>query len=161
MNEHRASPPVLVSDADHLSLSRLVTESAWRVDSGCAGTLHELFVDDGELRVEQTYRGREAIRAWGQALESANPYPGIRHLASNMRFTAAGTDSEGRDIAEGVTVLTVYLNDAEGRPTSTPWVVGEDHDRFVRTGAGWRFTHRAWVQLFARESPARQEESGS
>ncbi|GIH15155.1 nuclear transport factor 2 family protein [Rugosimonospora africana] len=151
MAESQASLPGLVSDADHLSLSRLVVESTWRVDSGRAGTLHELFVDDGELRVEQTYRGREAIRAWGQALERANPYPGIRHLASNLRFVASAVDGEGRDTAEGVTVLTVYVNDADGRPTSTPWVVGEDHDRFVRTEAGWRFTHRSWIQLFTRD----------
>jgi len=44
----------LVTDADHAQLSRLVTESAWRVDLGRADTLHELFVDDGELEVDRT-----------------------------------------------------------------------------------------------------------
>jgi hypothetical protein len=151
MTEQRASLPGLVSDADHLSLSRLVIESGWRVDAGQASTLHELFVDDGVLDIGQPAQGREAIRAWGQELERNNPYPGIRHLGSNMRFVATGTDADGRDTAEGVTLLTVHLNDADGRPVSTPWGVGEDHDRFVRTDAGWRFTHRSWTQLFSRD----------
>jgi len=34
--------------------------------------------------------------------------------------------------------------------SSFPWVVGEDHDRFIRTNDGWRFASRRWEQLFAR-----------
>jgi hypothetical protein len=46
----------LVSDTDHVQLSRLVTEHAWR-----ANTIHELYVDD-ELVVGPTpFCGREAI----------------------------------------------------------------------------------------------------
>ncbi|MER7891299.1 nuclear transport factor 2 family protein [Micromonospora sp. NPDC094482] len=151
MSGQRSLLPGLVSDADHLSLSRLVGESGWRVDAGQAGTLFELFTEDGVLDLGKPCRGRDAIRAWGQELDQNNPYPGIRHLASNMRFVATGVDADGRDTAEGVTVLTVYLDDAHGRPISTPWVVGEDHDKFVRTDIGWRFTHRTWVQLFSRD----------
>src|SRR3954471_671674 len=58
-----------VSDTDYLQLSRLVTEAAWRVDIGQADTLHELFVDDGELIVPPTnLRGRQAIQEWGRRL---------------------------------------------------------------------------------------------
>ena len=39
----------LVGEIDHVQLSRLVTEHAWRVDHGRADTIHELYVDDGEL----------------------------------------------------------------------------------------------------------------
>ena len=39
----------LVSETDHLQLSRLVTEHAWRADQGRADTIHELYVDDGNL----------------------------------------------------------------------------------------------------------------
>lgn len=151
MTDQRSLLPGLVSDADHLSLSRLVGESAWRVDSGQASTVYELFTEDGVLDIGKPCRGSDAIRTWGQELERNNPYPGIRHLASNMRFVATGVDTDGRDTAEGVTVLTVYVNDAGGRPISIPWGVGEDHDQFVRTNAGWRFTHRTWVQLFSRD----------
>ena len=39
----------LVSETDHVQLSRLVIEHAWSVDNGRADTIHELYVDDGEL----------------------------------------------------------------------------------------------------------------
>jgi hypothetical protein len=95
--------------------------------------------------------GREQIRGWGRTIEDAKSYPGIRHLASNLRFVAPGNDAEGRDTAEGATVLTVFLNGTDGHTTITPWVVGDDHDRFVPTTDGWPFTHRSWAQLFARD----------
>jgi hypothetical protein len=82
------------------------------------------------------YRGREQIRGWGRAIEGAKSYPGVRHLASNMRFIATGTDAEGRDTAEGTTVLTVFLNGTDGHTSSTPSVVGEDHDRSSATRTG-------------------------
>ena len=136
----------LVSDADHIQLSRLVVEAAWRVDLGRSDTLHELFVADGELDLgESTLRGPDAIRDWGLDVVRANTYPGIRHVASNMRFVATGPDS-----AEGTTMLTVFMDDSGDWATSVPWVVGEDHDRFLRTAQGWRFAHRSWVPLFTR-----------
>ena len=136
----------LVSDADHVQLSRLVIEAAWRVDLGRSDTLAELFLPEGELDLgETTLRGRAAIRDWGLAVMAANTYPGIRHVAGNMRFVATGPDS-----AEGTTMLTVFMDHDGDWATSVPWVVGEDHDRFVRTDEGWRFAHRAWVQLFTR-----------
>ncbi len=136
--------PPLVDAADHLALERLVIEAAWRVDDGQSQALADLFVDTGELDLGETVlRGADAIRAWGRALDEARTYGCIRHVAGNMRFV-----STGKDAAEGVTILTVFMDD-EHR-TSSPWVVGEDHDRFVRTPDGWRFAHRRWVQLFAR-----------
>ena len=72
----------LVSDADHVQLSRLVVEAAWRVDLGRSDTLHELFIADGELDLgESTLRGPDAIRDWGLDVVRANTYPGIRHVA--------------------------------------------------------------------------------
>jgi hypothetical protein len=47
-----------------------------------------------------------------------------------------------------VTILTVFMDDETS--SSVPWVVGEDHDRFVRTEHGWRFKSRQWKPLFAR-----------
>jgi len=43
----RAEGPV--SDADHVRLSRLVTEHESRADHGVADAIHELYVDHGEL----------------------------------------------------------------------------------------------------------------
>ncbi len=51
----------LVSDADHLALERLITESAWRVDEGKSDLLSELFIDDGEFAIgDEVLKGREA-----------------------------------------------------------------------------------------------------
>src|SRR4051812_1986620 len=134
----------LVNDADHLALERLVIEAAWRGDDGNSDTLEELFVEDGELVIGDTVlKGRAAIREWGRTLEDTRRFKRIRHVATNMRFVFVDGDT-----ADGVTVLTVFMDD-DAR-TSVPWVVGEDHDRFVRTHSGWRFARRRWVQLFAR-----------
>ena len=141
----------LVSDADHLALERLVTEAAWRVDEGRSDTLHELFTDDGVLVLgDSALRGREAIHAWGRQLEDARTYKCIRHVAGNMRFAVV----DERE-AEGVTVLTVFMDD--DTHSAIPWLVGEDHDRFVRTEQGWRFKSRRWTQLFARAREVRDE----
>jgi len=48
----------------------------------------------------------------------------------NMRFV-----TDGPDAAEGSTILITFM-DADGTQSSMPWNVGEDHDRFVRTGQG-------------------------
>ena len=63
-----------------------------------------------------------------------------------MRFVRVG---EGE--AEGVTILTVFMDDETH--SAVPWVVGEDKDRFVRTEQGWRFKSRRWAQLFGRPAP--------
>ena len=42
-------PEQLVSDTDHVALSRLVEEISWRIDHGRADSVWELFVPDGVL----------------------------------------------------------------------------------------------------------------
>jgi hypothetical protein len=136
----------LVSDSDHVQLSRLVTEHAWRADSGRADTLHELYVDDGELILGPTpLRGRQAIQEWGRQLVQAPPWRCIRHVCGNMRFVA-----DGPNAAKGTTVLTVFMAAGPGPATTLPWMVGEDHDVFVRTEHGWKLVSRRWVELFWR-----------
>jgi hypothetical protein len=46
-----------VGDVDHLQLSRLVVEAAWRVDLGTADTLYELFVENGTLIMRSSTAG--------------------------------------------------------------------------------------------------------
>ena len=73
----------LVSATDHVELSRLVTEHAWRADNGRADTVHELYVDDGELILPPgPLRGRQAIYEWGRQLVEAPPWRCIRHVCS-------------------------------------------------------------------------------
>jgi SnoaL-like domain len=132
----------LVSDADHVALSRLVVEIAWRIDHGRADTVWELFVPDGFLTAGGApLVGHEAIRDWGRSRAAA----GIRsrHICSGMRFIDRG---EGR--ASGSTLLTVFMHNGDGRGPAAPSVVGEDSDEFVRTDAGWRFVSREFEILF-------------
>ena len=132
----------LVSEADHLALSRLVEEISWRIDHGRADSVWELFVPDGVLAASGTpLIGHDAIRAWGRARAASAAR--TRHIISGMRFTDGG---EGR--ATGSTLLTVFIHEGEGRGPAIPSVVGEDTDEFVRNDAGWRFVSRRFEVLF-------------
>jgi len=62
-----------------------------------------------------------------------------------VRFVA-----DGADAAHGTTVLTVFMVAGTGSAASVPWMVGENHDRFVRTEHGWKLVSRRWVELFTR-----------
>lgn len=136
----------LVTALDHVEISRVVTEHAWRVDHGRADTVHELYVDEGELIVPPTpLRGRPAIYEWGQRLMADSRWRTIRQVCSNMRFIADGLYS-----AEGTTVTTVFMVAERSATTTIPWMVGEYHDRFVRTHDGWKLVSRRWVELFTR-----------
>jgi len=137
---------LLVSETDHVQLSRLVIQHAWRVDNGRADTIHELYVDDGELALPPgPVRGRDSLRAWGRQIVDHTPWQTIRHVCGNMRFVY-----DGHNAAIGTTVLTVFMVAGEQASTTVPFDVGEDHDSFVRTEQGWRFASRRWVELFAR-----------
>jgi hypothetical protein len=148
MSQTKSGPRVeqLVSETDHVQLSRLVNEHAWRADNGRADTIHELYIDDGELSLgPSALRGREAILDWGRQLVANPPWRVIRHICGNMRFVYDGPDK-----AAGTTILTVFMVAGSEAAKTQPFSVGEDHDRFVRTEAGWRFVSRRWVELFAR-----------
>jgi hypothetical protein len=136
----------LVGETDHVQLAQLVTEIAWRIDHDKADTVHELFVDEGEMSLGQTIlRGRDEIREWGRKRADATDC--TRHVSTNMRFIA-----DGDDRAEGTTVITQYIDQGAGPGTTVPGAVGEDHDRFVRTDQGWRFVSRSFELLFVRQN---------
>jgi len=136
-----------VGDADYLALSRIVIDHAWLTDHGRADEVHELYVEEGELFLtpDVVLRGRSAIRDWGRQLVAAPPWRLIKHICGSMRFTAIGADA-----AEGYTSMAVYMTAGDDAATTMPWSVGEDHDRFVRTGQGWRLVSRRWTEHFAR-----------
>jgi hypothetical protein len=144
--ESAVATELLVSPTDYVELSRLVLEHGWRTDHGRADTIHELYVDNGELVLPPTHlRGREAIREWGRQLVQFPPWRSIRHVCGNMRFVVDGPNS-----AHGTTVLTVFMVAGTAAAMTVPFSVGEDHDRFVRTEQGWRLLSRRWEELFAR-----------
>jgi len=117
----------LVSEADYVELSRLVIEHGWRTDHGRADTVHELYVDEGELTIGPTpLRGHDSILEWGRQLVENPPWRSIRHVCGNMRFVY-----DGDNAALGTTVLTVFMVAGEQPATTAPFNVGEDHDRFA------------------------------
>jgi hypothetical protein len=136
----------LVGESEHSGLVRLVTEFGWRVDNGSADTIHELFVDNGELTLGSTVmRGREEIAAWGRARVNAGGRS--RHVCTNMRFVTTDGDQ-----VDGSTLLTVYLADDTTPDPTVPAAVCEYQDRFIRTSEGWRFVSRRSVVNFSRPS---------
>jgi hypothetical protein len=133
----------LVSDPDHVSLSRLVVEIAWRIDHGQADRVWELFVPDGVLNTSGTpLAGHDAIRDWGRTRVASTVR--TRHICSGMRFT-----DRGGGFVSGSTLLTVFMHDGEGRGPAVPAVVGEDTDEFTRTEGRWLFVSRTFETLFA------------
>lgn len=131
-----------VSDADHVQLTRLLTEVIWRVDHRKARTVYELFTKDGELNVVSKNRGQDAIRAWGLALD--NQKNDVYHVLGNPRFINAGPNR-----TRGTSTLTVYKRGDNSGAATVPFVaLGEDHDKFVRTTRGWRFRARKWVSFY-------------
>jgi hypothetical protein len=138
-----ALPEQLVSDADHVALSRLVVEISWRIDHGRADTVWELFVPDGVLDTSDApLVGHDAIREWGQARDVSTVR--TRHIVSGMRFIDRGNGQ-----ATGSTLLTVFMHDGPEQGAPVPAVVGEDTDDFIRTDVGWRFVRRTFETLFA------------
>ena len=137
------------SATDHFALTQLLTETAWRIDHGRADTVWELFTEDGEMRLGgAALRGRDAIRTWG----AERPALRTRHVHTNTRFTHTGDDT-----AEGVCVLTVYMDDGTGG--TTPFAITEETGHYVRTEDGWRFAARITDVLFG--GPNTQVRQGS
>jgi len=136
-----------VPDADHVELSRLVQEIAWRIDNLKAATVVELVTDDVEFRADpdNPVLGREAFAAWGEGFDAANPLPGIRHSVSNARFV-----DNGDGTVSGTSMLTAYFAPTGQDPTTVPFAVGEDHDTFLRTPEGWKLSSRLWAPMAVR-----------
>ena len=69
-------PEELVSDADHLSLARLMVEIAWRIDHGQADRVWELFVADGVLDTT----GRSLVKITGDGSMQQSHIAGGRRI---------------------------------------------------------------------------------
>ena len=140
-----AKDAALVSGEDHLGLTRLLTETAWLIDHGRADRVHELFVEDGQMRLGPgvVLQGRDAIKEWGRL----RPAVATRHVYTNQRFTRVDDDT-----AEGTTTLTVYMDSGNDHGTSVAYMVGEETGLFVRTDHGWKFSARQSDIVFSRPS---------
>ena len=136
----------LVSESDYTALTRLALEVAWRVDSGEAASLTNLFTEDGSIAtLGEPSVGRDAIRAWGQEMDTNSPIPGVRHVLTNLRFVADGTDQ-----AIGTMYITAYLANPSATENTLPFAMGRGTDHYRRTDNGWKVTSRIFEPYFLR-----------
>jgi ketosteroid isomerase-like protein len=104
-----------------------------------------LFTKDGALRMPDVpvdLAGQEEIRAWGERVPTVvdylvqNTHPGIIRL-------------EG-DTASGRTYIQELIHLLDGRSHQNYAIY---HDRYQRTGDGWKFTERVYEIRYLDESP--------
>ena len=88
-------------------------------------------------------------------VRTGNAVTGVTRFASSNLARSATTfcfTADGDDAAEGTTLVTAYMHELNRQAVTLPLAVGEDHDRFQRSKAGWRVVSRRWEQLFTRPS---------
>jgi hypothetical protein len=118
-------------------------------DHGEAREAAALFAPDGRL-----VRGGRAFTGEAELLEAYADQPAllVRHLNGGTVITVLDEDH-----ATGVTYYLAYRHDGGGEavelpvPLGQPFSVGEWHDRFVRTPAGWRLASRETRRVFVAQ----------
>jgi SnoaL-like domain len=118
-------------------------------DHGAHEQAVDLFTPDGTwIRGGKPFTGRaEMLKSFARGSGTTV----IRHFTSNICIEV--TDER---TATGVTYYIAFNHDpgtatpALPLPLDAPFSLGEWHDRFVRTPAGWRFAHREVKRLFQR-----------
>ena len=130
---------------------RLIVEYCRRVDFGHAGTIADLFCDDGRWEgVDLVLDGRDQIRDWFVKRE------GVTRRVSRHVCTNVAVDVISAEEARSLCYMVNYRHDRADGDRSLPAVmeapkfVGELHDHFRRTPEGWRFTQRRVVLAFTR-----------
>jgi hypothetical protein len=125
----------------------LILTITQHVDHGEAEDAAALFADDGVLaRAGKEFSGKD------QLVEAYTDPPSrlVRHINGGSVVTVADADHAG-----AVTYFIAYRHETDGEPAEVPaplgqpFSVGEWHDEFVRTEAGWRFSSRRTKRIFA------------
>lgn len=104
-----------------------------------------LFTEDATLTVNgQSFQGRAAIF---ERIAGQSNAPLTAHMMSTIRIFP-----ESGQRATGVSYATVYVVPKQGDTPVTAdgfTAVGEYHDEFVRTPAGWRIAKRNFITRIA------------
>lgn len=128
----------------------LVTMLTQFGDHGEAENAVALFTEDGTwIRGGKPFKGRAALL---DSYRRGSATQVTRHVGANTMITV--TDDNN---ATGVTYYIAYHHDPKTAnptlplPLDPPFSMGEWHDKFVRTPAGWRFSFRETRRLFQHE----------
>ena len=130
---------------------RLITAYSHLIDGGEAARVADLFTADGVWEsADARFDGGPAI-AQAFSRRQANAGRRSRHVCTNVAVEVGSADE-----ATGHCYFTLYRVDGveAGRPahTTTPAMVGDYADRFVRTADGWRFAHRRASAAFLEDN---------
>jgi len=104
-----------------------------------------LFTPDGAVRMPHIpveLEGREQIRAWGERV------PGL--VDYFVQTTHPGTIQLDGDTASGRAYLQELVRFRDGRSHLNYAIY---HDRYQRTGDGWKFTERVYEIRYLDTSP--------
>jgi hypothetical protein len=109
----------------------------------------DLFTADGTwVRGGKPFTGRDQLL---QSFAARSKSVVTRHFTSNIRIVVTDDNNAG-----GVTYFMAVNHDAGTDdpelplPVNLPFSIGEYHDKFVRTQAGWRISHRMITRVFQR-----------
>jgi hypothetical protein len=127
---------------------RLIVAYSHMIDFGDAGSIADLFTEDGVWESTERRLGNRAEIAESFAQRQANTGRRSRHVCTNVAIDVVSPDE-----ATGVSYYTLYREDdveSETAELDGPAMVGDYRDRFVRTPDGWRIAHRQATAAFVR-----------
>ena len=130
--------PLTWTDTTEDACRQLVMDYAWYRDHPDADAYAALFTEDAELSIlGETFKGREAIT---QRLTASTG--STAHLMSTVRINKVDDDT-----ATGVSYVTVYTAPPGPGPHTVSGyaAIGEYHDDFRKTDAGWQIKKRVLV----------------
>lgn len=116
----------------------LIMDYAWYRDHPDANAYAALFTQDAELSIlGETFKGRDAIR---QRLTASSG--STVHLMSTIRINVVDDAN-----ATGLSYVTVYTAPVGAGPHTVSGyaAIGEYHDDFRKTQAGWQIAKRVLV----------------
>lgn len=132
--------------------TRLIHELARHTDTADYPAALALYTDDAVMeRDGERFAGIEALRA---AYAARPPNRLTRHVISNTVVRVAAPDA-----AEAISYVTVYRHRLSEAGLEPPYLLngadalGEYHDRFTRTGAGWRLASRITRTILQFKNP--------
>jgi len=126
----------------------LVIDLLHHGDHGELEAAVDLWIPNGTwIRGGKPFTGRAALL---ESFKRASDTMLIRHMVTDTRITVKDENN-----AEGVSYYMAINHDPKTATPKLPlplepFSMGEWHDKYVKTPAGWRFSHREVKRLFQK-----------